>query len=162
MDDINKSKEEGKMNQQYDIWDDEALRWEEIETEHIVQDKWIDFRRVKYRMPDGREWTPFYNFSRRDYAVIIARDRQGRYICVRQFRHGIRKCTTEFPAGGIERSGGHDYALASEPEVQAEDALDTARRELKEETGYVSDQWRHLITVPRPEAAAAPAGPSGC
>ena len=80
MDDINKSKEEGKMNQQYDIWDDEALRWEEIETEHIVQDKWIDFRRVKYRMPDGREWTPFYNFSRRDYAVIIARDRQGRYI----------------------------------------------------------------------------------
>ena len=148
MDDINKSKEESKMNQQYDIWDDEALRWEEIETEHIVQDKWIDFRRVKYRMPDGREWTPFYNFSRRDYAVIIARDRQGRYICVRQFRHGIRKCTTEFPAGGIERSGGHDYALASEPEVQAEDALETARRELKEETGYVSDHWRHLITVP--------------
>ena len=41
MDDIKKSKEESKMSQQYDIWDDEALRWEEIETEHIVQDKFL-------------------------------------------------------------------------------------------------------------------------
>ena len=131
-----------------EAWNDQALCWEEVETEHLVQDKWIDFRRVKYRLPDGSEFAPFYNYSRRDYVVIAARDIEGRFICVRQFRHGIRTCTTEFPAGGIERAGGHDYAVAAESEVSAEDALEAARRELLEETGYVSDKWRHLITIP--------------
>ena len=138
-------KEDGR---QQEAWNDRALCWEEVETEHLVRDKWIDFRRVKYRLPDGSEFSPFYNYSRRDYVVIAARDREGRFICVRQFRHGIRACTTEFPAGGIEREGGHDYASASESEVSAEDALEAARRELLEETGYVSDEWRQLIVIP--------------
>ena len=29
-----------------------------------------------------------------------------------------------------------------------EDALICAKRELEEETGYVSDKWTHLITIP--------------
>ena len=32
---------------------DESLAWEEVSVEHIVQDKWIDFRRAAYRFPDG-------------------------------------------------------------------------------------------------------------
>ena len=28
---------------------DNDLKWEEISTEHIVQDEWIDFRRSAYR-----------------------------------------------------------------------------------------------------------------
>ena len=31
---------------------DEDLIWEEISTEHIVQDQWIDFRKSAYRFPD--------------------------------------------------------------------------------------------------------------
>lgn len=125
-----------------------ALAWQKVETQHLVQDEWIDFRKVKYRMPDGREVSPFYNYSRKDYVVIAARDTEDRYICVRQFRHGIRSCTTEFPAGGIEGEEGHDYDSPSESIVSMEAALEAARRELKEETGYVSDRWRHLITIP--------------
>ena len=32
----------------------DRLEWEEIKTEHIVKDEWIDFRRSAYRFPDGR------------------------------------------------------------------------------------------------------------
>ena len=32
---------------------DQSLAWEEVSVEHIVQDKWIDFRRAAYRFPDG-------------------------------------------------------------------------------------------------------------
>ena len=42
----------------------------------------------------------------------------------------------EFPAGGLE--------TGSSPET----ALEAAKRELKEETGYVSDDWKHLLTIP--------------
>ena len=123
---------------------DKDLKWQEIKTEHIIQDQWIDFRRSAYRFPDGNVYEPFYSFSRRSYVVIVAADEEGRYICVRQYRHGIRAVTTEFPAGGIERNDGKDYGG---PDA-AEDALEAAKRELKEETGYVSDEWKHLLTVP--------------
>ena len=109
------------------------LAWTLLKEEHLVQDEWIDFRRLVYQMPDGSIFEPYYSYSRRDYVVIVAADTQGQYLCVRQFRQGIREVTTEFPAGGLEAG---------------EDPLDAAKRELLEETGYVSEEWTHLLTVP--------------
>jgi len=128
---------------------EENLAWEEISTEHIVQDQWIDFKKSTYRFPDGREFSPFYTYSRRDFTVIVASDTEGNYLCVRQFRQGIRRVTTEFPAGGIERKDGKEYGNSDEDKSQvAENALAAAKRELLEETGYVSDEWEALFTVP--------------
>lgn len=154
---------------------DENLIWEEVSTEHIVQDEWIDFRRSKYRFPDGTEFEPYYSYSRRNYVVIVASDEEGNYLCVRQYRQGIGEVTTEFPAGGIEvkdviagsGNGKAQQGECSKDDIDAKegadnssgikvyelnsttkDALDAAKRELKEETGYESDEWRHLLTVP--------------
>ncbi len=156
----------------------ENLTWEEVITEHIIQDEWIDFRRSAYRLPDGKVFEPFYSFSRRDYVVIVASDCDGNYLCVRQFRQGIKEVTTEFPAGGLERSDGREYgggaggalrdaaggalrdaaggasrgAAVSGTEAggmsDSEDALAAAKRELLEETGYMSSEWTHLLTIP--------------
>ena len=89
---------------------EQNLTWKEIETEHLIQDEWLDFRKSTYRMPDGSVWSPFYTYSRKDYVVIVATDEEGRYICVRQFRQGLREVTTEFPAGGLEREDGMEYS----------------------------------------------------
>ena len=129
--------------------DDKDLIWKEIKTEHIIQDEWIDFRKSAYRFPDGTVFEPYYSYSRRDYTIIVAKDEDGKFICVRQFRQGIKEVTTEFPAGGIERTDGKEYGGKSAgTNVAAEDALDAAKRELREETGYESDNWTHLITIP--------------
>ena len=125
---------------------DDDLLWEEVKTEHIVQDEWIDFKKTAFRFPDGKVFEPFYTYSRRDYVVIVAIDEEGKYICVRQFRQGIREVTTEFPAGGIERKDGRQYGSRSS--MDSEDALAAAKRELSEETGYESEDWSHLITIP--------------
>ena len=77
--------------------DREDLMWQEVSTEHMIRDEWIDFRRSAYRLPDGRVFEPFYTYSRRDYVVIVASDKEGNYLCVRQFRQGIGEVTTEFP-----------------------------------------------------------------
>ena len=106
--------------------ENEKLEWEEVSCEHIVNDEWIDFRKSRYRFPDGREFEPYYSYSRRDYVVIVATDEAGNYICVRQYRHGIKRVTTEFCAGGIERCDGKEL----------------------EETGYESDDWKFLLSVP--------------
>ena len=132
------------------------LAWEAVSVEHIIQDEWIDFRKVRYRFPDGKEFEPFYNFSRRDYVVIVASDPEGNYLCVRQFRHGIGEVTTEFVAGGIEREDGAEYSrhrgagstVSADADRDSENALDAAKRELLEETGYGSDEWEFLMTLP--------------
>ena len=116
--------------------DDKDLIWEEIKTEHLITDEWIDFRRSRYRFPDGNEYEPFYSYSRRDFVVIVPFDEDGNLICVKQFRQGIKKVTIEFPAGGIEKDEGPDAEFPA------------AIRELREETGYVSDDWKHILTIP--------------
>ena len=121
---------------------DQELAWEPVSVEHIVRDEWIDFRKVRYRYPDGREFGPFYQYSRKSYSVIVPVLPDGRFLCVRQFRQGIGETTTEFPAGGIETE------RAEYGRVTREGALAAAKRELKEETGYESDEWTHLITIP--------------
>lgn len=93
------------------------------------------FCKESFILPDGKEFSPFYNYSRRNFVVIIARTKDDKYITVRQFRHGLKKVTTEFCAGGIEGS-------------EHESALLAAKRELQEETGYVSDHWKHIYTIP--------------
>ena len=125
----------------------ENLAWEEISCEHIVQDEWIDFRKSAYRFPDGSTFEPYYSYSRRDYVVIVATDEAGNYICVKQYRHGIKRGTCEFCAGGIERADGKEYGNRADAN-NVEDALDAAKRELLEETGYASDDWKFLLSVP--------------
>ncbi|MBD5149046.1 MAG: NUDIX hydrolase [Oscillibacter sp.] len=115
----------------------ENLAWEEVNCEHIVCDEWIDFRKSTYKMPNGKISGPYYSYSRKNFVIIVATTEDDRYICVRQFRHGIKRVTTEFCAGCIEHIGD-----------AFEDALSTAKRELLEETGYGSNDWRHLLTVP--------------
>lgn len=129
---------------------DMNLSWKLVKEEHLKQDKWIDFRQNIYELPDGAQIGPVYNFSKHSFSVIVATDEQGRYICVKQYRHGIDSITTEFPAGGIEfkETEDHPYITAQNTIASEDEAFDAAKRELLEETGYVSDNWKHLFTVP--------------
>ncbi len=123
-----------------------SLSWEETEREYVLQNPWLEVRESSYRFPDGQVHGPFYSYSRRDYVVVVALDEESSCICVRQFRQGIRQVTTEFPAGGIERKDGKEFG--ANREEMAEDALEAAKRELLEETGYESSEWLHLLTIP--------------
>lgn len=122
----------------------EKLAWRPVKVEHLVQDEWMDFRRVAYEFPDGTVFSPYYNYSRRHYCVVVATLPDGEYLCVRQYRHGIRKVTVEFVAGGIEG----EISGEGRERPSLEEALAAAKRELSEETGYVSEEWEHLITIP--------------
>ncbi len=124
----------------------DMLAWEEVSCEHLIQDEWMDLRKSAYRFPDGNIFAPYYSYSRRDYVVVVASDCNGNYICVRQFRHGIKEVTTEFPAGGIDRRDAKEYDISCD--IPKEWAFLAAKRELLEETGYESDEWEHLLTIP--------------
>ena len=127
--------------------EDKSLEWEEVSCTHLVEDEYIDFRRCAYKLPDGTVFEPYYSYSRRDYVVIVATDEDGKFICVRQYRHGIKRVTMEFCAGGLERLDGKEYGNRNDA-AAVEAALDAAKRELLEETGYESDDWKFLLKIP--------------
>jgi ADP-ribose pyrophosphatase len=126
------------------------LRWKLLERQHLAQDQWIDFRKNIYELPDGTTIEPVYNYSKHSFSLIVPKTADGRYICVRQYRHGIDEVTTEFPAGAIEyKDKDSDEAITYEKIIATEEeAFLAAKRELAEETGYVSDEWRHIFTTP--------------
>ena len=64
-----------------------------------------------------------------DWVNVVALTVDERIVLVRQFRFGTGNETTEIPAGMVD---------AGETPEEA------ARRELKEETGYSTDQWQYL------------------
>lgn len=67
-----------------------------------------------------------------DWVNVVAVDRQGRLVMIRQFRFGIGYTTLEIPGGMVD---------------VGETPLEAARRELKEETGYAGGTWASLGAV---------------
>ena len=69
------------------------------------------------------EGDPYYSLRLLDYVATVAVTTEQQFVLVRQERPAIERPTLELPAGHVETG---------------ETALDAARRELEEETGFTS------------------------
>lgn len=99
-----------------------------LDGEEVYSGKLLKVQRDRVALPDGS--TTVREYVRHPGAcVIIAEIRPGVLIFERQFRYPVRQIFWELPAGKID----------------PDDSLEgCARRELREETGYSANRWRHL------------------
>lgn len=91
---------------------------------------WLRVFTDRLRLPTGREIEGFYRVWMPDYAVVFATVGE-RVLVQRNYKHGPGRAGLHLPAGYLE---------------PGEEPLAAARRELLEETGYVSDSWVQLGT----------------
>jgi 8-oxo-dGDP phosphatase len=66
-------------------------------------------------------------------AIVLALDAQDRALCLWQYRHAVRETLVQLPAGLLD--------------VDGEEPLDVARRELAEEAGLEARSWTHLTSA---------------
>lgn len=110
---------------------DADLHEEILSQETAWSGKIFDVECLEVKLPNGR-------VSRRDVVrhhgavAIVALTESGKIALVRQYRTALDRVTVEIPAGKLE---------------PGEDPLDCAKRELKEETGFVPGRIAYLTTI---------------
>lgn len=110
---------------------DEHLSEETLASAEVFKGKLLHIRSDRVRLPGGGESIREVVMHPGAVMVIAALD-NGKLLFERQYRYPLRRVFLEIPAGKID---------------PGEHILDTARRELREETGYKAKLWRHLGTM---------------
>lgn len=105
----------------------EKIEWNEIGKETLLKTRVMDVCQTTSISPDGREGKFIVNDAP-DWVIVIA-ELDGNFLMVRQWRHGEKGISTEFPGGVIDEG--------ETPEM-------AARRELKEETGFEAGTLTYL------------------
>ena len=102
-----------------------------LERQTVFEGKFLKVRRDLARLPDGATATREF-VMHPGAAAMVPIGGDERILVERQFRYAMGQMYVEIPAGKID---------AGETSIQ------TARRELLEETGYEAQQWGFLTRI---------------
>ena len=110
---------------------DEVNRLKEVKTgsEQIFDGHILHVYKDTVELPNGKEASRELIRHIGAVAVVPLTD-EGNVIVERQFRYPLDQVITEIPAGKLDSFD--------------EDRLEAIKRELREETGYVADEWMEL------------------
>lgn len=108
---------------------DTAAGWPVQSSQQLARGRLVALREDMVAMPDGSS-VGREVIEHPGAVAVVAVDEAQRVLMIRQYRHPVARLLWEIPAGLRD--------VAGEPLVQ------TARRELLEETGYAAEHWQVL------------------
>ena len=117
-------KEYPKMNNR------KKMKWKCIKKEYLVSNQWLKLRKDKVLLPNGTLINDYYVIEKKDVVLILALTNDSRIILKEEHRYPINKITLELPGGTMN--------------IGEEAPIEAAKRELLEETGYISHEWKEF------------------
>ena len=113
------------------------MKWKQLSRKSIIKNHWMQVHKDTIQLPSHIVVNDFYVIDMPDAAAVVALDTDNNIILKEEYRYPVGETLIEIPAGGFEAD-----------EI---DGLQVAKRELLEETGYVSEEWVYLgSTVENP------------
>jgi 8-oxo-dGDP phosphatase len=109
---------------------DRIVNWPVADTHEQLRDWLISVRSDKVRMPDDH-YAERTVVTHPGAVAVLALDDAQQVLMIRQYRHPVGRELWELPAGLRDHDG--------------ETPLQSAQRELAEETGYRAREWHTLI-----------------
>ena len=125
--DANRPEDDGVIGIAPAVDADEHLRETPLSSDWILRGNFLQVKRDRVALPDGREATREY-IRHPGAAVIVPLFDDGRVLLERQYRYPLGRVVLEFPAGKLDPD---------------ESPLRGAVRELFEETGYRAREWAY-------------------
>lgn len=109
--------------------------WECLESKEVFRATdgktvFIDLYQDRVRTPKGKVLT-YTRYQASDVVIVVPFFTRRRLLMIRQYRYPIGKVLLEFPAGHVD---------------SGEDPLETAKRELEEETGYAAKKVKYVYS----------------
>ncbi len=99
-----------------------------ISEEVVHENPWFLYKHDKYELPEGGEGD-YYYAETNGAAIVVPVREDGRIVLVVQSRYLAEKQSIEFPAGSV---------------LHGMEIVDTARAELREETGWEADEMQKI------------------
>ncbi|MFE7198455.1 NUDIX domain-containing protein [Microbacterium oxydans] len=109
---------------------DEPFEPEVLHSDLVYRGRVWDVRSDRVRYGDGEIVRQYVDHT--GAAAIVALDDEGRVLLIQQYRHPIRHRDWELPAGLLD--------------VEGEEPLAAAQRELAEEADLVAERWEPLVS----------------
>ena len=106
-------------------------KWKTLTSEVIYKNSYFGLRVDKCEMFDGRVMPKYFVVDFPDWVQVVALTPDKQIILVNQYRYPGEGWFVEFPGGTTHPS-------------RTEDPLLAAKRELREETGYISEEWSYI------------------
>ena len=104
--------------------------WKVIEKTTVYDcPPWISVEKQKIKLPNGRIVNDFHYLNLPEYLMVYPITSNGKVLILEAYRHGVGDVTMLFPGGFID---------------EGETPLYAAKRELLEETGFESTNWKFL------------------
>lgn len=108
------------------------MNWKLLESKYVYRDRWLKARADKCELPDGRIMEPYYVIEVPDWTNMVIITKEEKIVLVKQYRHALGTTTLELPGGILE---------------EGELPMDSAIREMQEETGYISHEVEFLMKI---------------
>lgn len=119
---LKKVKKKSKIMKTYFTKSDEELKWKEEKCTNLLNTAVFEVTQRSNKAHNGTEGK-YIVLNAKDWVIVIPSIKDD-FLMVKQWRHGEKKLSIEFPGGVID---------------EGEDPEHAAYRELKEETGYCAN-----------------------
>lgn len=110
-----------------------SKKWTVLSSKYLIQKDWCTVRVDSVKLNNGNLIPDYYVLEYPNWVNVIAITKEQEFIFVYQYRHGLQQTSFELPAGVCDDTD-------SSP-------LESAKRELLEETGYGNGNWKEFTVV---------------